>query len=152
MFSGANSFHRMMTLSLYGNIAWLDITYGSPVMKIYHLTVWVVFTLVTNVIMFNLLVSTLTAFYEEFKKNEDVVLRLVQAQTVQNMIFIEKFVLFIKSLFNKKGRFQLRKECFHIALHSSNYAIESELPAEEAKGDKEDIQNEEKEEKKLAGK
>lgn len=134
----------MMTLSLYGNIAWLDITYGSSAMKIYYLIIWVVFTLVTNVIMFNLLVSSLTAFYQEFKTNEDVVLKLVQAQTVQNMIFIEKFVLYIKSLFNKKGRFQLRKEYFHIALHSSNYAIESELPSEEAKGDEKNVQIEKK--------
>lgn len=78
--------------------------------------------------MFNLLVSALTLFYTEFKANEDVVLKLVQAQTIQNMIFIEKFVLYIKSKFSKKSKFHLRKEYFHIALHSSNYIIEDELP------------------------
>lgn len=38
--SSFESFHRMMSLSLFGNIAWLDVVYENDTMKIYYMVIW----------------------------------------------------------------------------------------------------------------
>ena len=132
--SGFDTFRRMMTLSLYGNNDWLMIIYENNIMKIYYLIVWVVFAIINNVIMFNLLVSVLTVVFQQFIQKEEATLKFTQTETIQDMLVIEKLVLGIHKWFNANSRFNLRKQYFHLALYSPSYVISQKLPIIEKEG------------------
>jgi hypothetical protein len=121
--SGFNSFRRMMTLSLYGNNDWLQISYENDITKFYYLCVWITFALINNVIMYNLLVSVLTVCFQQFIQKEEATLKFTQTETIHDMLVIEKIILRIHKMFNRNSSFSLRKQYFHLALYSPSYVI-----------------------------
>ena len=103
-------------------------------MKYYYLCVWVTFTLINNVIMYNLLVSVLTVCFQQFIQKEEATLKFTQTETIHDMLVIEKILLAIHKMFNTNSRFNLRKQYFHLALYSPSYVIEHKLPIIEKEG------------------
>ena len=64
--SGLHSFRYMLGLSFYGDTDWLEIQNSSVGTDWYYLFCWCFFSLLNNVVMYNLLVAVLTTTFNNF--------------------------------------------------------------------------------------
>jgi len=64
--SGLHSFRYMLGLSFYGDTDWLTIQNSSVGTDWYYLFCWCFFSLLNNVVMYNLLVAVLTTTFNNF--------------------------------------------------------------------------------------
>ena len=64
-----------MGLGFYGDTDWLEITYADQGSDWYYLIVWSFFSLLNNVVMYNLLVAVLTSTFNSFTAREEATLK-----------------------------------------------------------------------------